>query len=83
MATNQNRTTPKYHILKGNDTPNPLESDNQYDRYYHYDLPEAELTDLRVHELEVEIAKRKYSDSQLPQAKPKARPKRLAEGVKL
>jgi hypothetical protein len=27
--------------------PDPLQSDNQYDRYYHFDLPEAELTDLQ------------------------------------
>ena len=86
--------------------PNPLESDNQYERYYHYDLPGADLSDLqdelyalrpmlwwkiddtgwlreRVRQLEAEITKRKYSDSQSPQAKPKAKPKRLAEGVKL
>jgi hypothetical protein len=86
--------------------PNPLESDNQYDRYYHYDLPDAELSDLldelaalrpllwwkiddtgwlreRVSQLQTEITRRKYSDHELPQDKPIARPKRLAGGVKL
>lgn len=27
--------------------PNPLESDTQYYRYYHYDIPGAELSDLQ------------------------------------
>jgi len=27
--------------------PNPLQSDSEYDRYYHYDIPNLELSDVR------------------------------------
>lgn len=86
-------------------TPNPLSSDTEFNRYYHYDIPGAELSDLqdelyclrpllwglpqnhwlreRVSQLQAEITKRKYSGHDLPQGKPKVKPKRLAEGVKL
>ena len=46
-------------------------------------LPKDNWLRQRVEALQAEITRRKYSDSQLPQATPKARPKRLAEGVKL
>lgn len=83
--------------------PNPLNTLTEFDRYYHYDLINAETGDLldelyalrpllwglsktdwirqRVTEIEAEITRRKYGDSQSPRQK--ARPKRLAEGVRL
>ena len=85
--------------------PDPLNSDTEYDRFNHFDIPaldDTQLTDElnyirallwgipaehwlrdRAKMLETEITRRKYGDSQPPQAKSKARPKRLAAGVKL
>jgi hypothetical protein len=74
----------RFHFLDIPELDNiELRDELNYIKALLWGIPAEHWLRERVRQLETEITRRKYSDSQLPQAKPKARPKRLAGGVRL